>query len=125
VIFSRDGGSSPEAEDQCRAPRNFWSDITIAGPYRRLRQFLAEAIVAFERRTAKPNNAIHAAILVRTMARAALVGELGVGAEVTIFRTIRRPARSRCLALGFGHEDALAGAAGVVIPLNAILIIVR
>ena len=125
VIFSRDGGSSPEAEDQCRAPRNFWSDITIAGPYRRLRQFLAEAIVAFERRIAKPNNAIHAAILVRTMARAALVDELGVGAEVTIFRTIRRPARSRSLALSFGHEGALAGSAGEVVAPNAIKIIVR
>ena len=70
-------------------------------------------------------NAIHTAILVRTVARAALVDELGVGAEVAIFRTIRRPARSRSLALSFGHEAALAGSAGEFIALNAIKIIVR
>ena len=45
--------------------------------------------------------------------------------EVTIFRAIRRPARSRGQALSSGCEGALAGPAGEIVTLNAIRIIVR
>ena len=47
---------------------------------------LTEAIVAFERRIAKPNKCYaHRAILARTMARAVLVdGEQGVGVKVAV-----------------------------------------
>jgi hypothetical protein len=47
---------------------------------------LTEAMVAFERRIAKPNIFYaHRAILVRAMARAALVDdELGVGVKVAV-----------------------------------------
>ncbi len=91
MTFSRDGGSPPE-EDQRRAPRNFRSDITIdpsgmtQGRIAASVSSLTEAMVAFERRIAKPNIFYaHRAILVRTMARAALFDdELGVGVKVAV-----------------------------------------
>jgi hypothetical protein len=48
--------------------------------------FLAEAVIAFERRIAKPNKCyVRRAILARTVARAALVNdELGVGVKVAV-----------------------------------------
>ena len=92
MTFSHDGGSPPEAEGQRRAPRNFRSDITIdlsgmtQGRIAASVSSLTEAMVAFERRIAKPNIfCAHRAILVRTMARAALVDdELGVGVKVAV-----------------------------------------
>lgn len=92
MTFSRDRGSPPQAEGQRRAPRNFQCDITIdpsgmtQGRIAASVSSLTEAMVAFERRIAKPNIFYaHRAILVRTMARAALVDdELGVGVKVAV-----------------------------------------
>ena len=92
MTFSRDGGSPPEAEGQRRAPRNYRSDITIdpsgmtQGRIAASVSSLTEAMVTFERRIVKPNIFYaHSAILVRTMARAALVDdELGVGVKVAV-----------------------------------------
>lgn len=105
MIFSHDGGSPPEAEGQRRAPRNFRSDITIdpsgmtQGRIAASVSSLTNAMVAFERRIAKPNIFYaHRAILVRTMARAA-DDELGVGMKVAVGFAMRCPSRSGCLAL--------------------------
>ena len=52
----------------------------------------ADVAVAFERRLAKPNKCYaRRAILVRTMAQAALVDEQGVGVEVTVGFAMSRP----------------------------------
>src|SRR3954453_5046826 len=57
--------------------------------------------------------------------RTALVKKLGIGAEVAIFCTKGRPARSRSLALRVGREDTLTRPAGEVVTLNAIRVILR
>ena len=51
-----------------------------------------EAVIAFERKMAKPNKCYaHRAILVRTMAQAALVDEQGMDVEVTVGFAMSRP----------------------------------
>src|SRR5262245_6217345 len=73
---------------------------------------------------------VRAVRLARAIARVVLVDErgvgteLGIGVEAAVFGAIRRPARSRSLALSPGREDTLAGSAGEVVALNAIKIIV-
>ena len=62
---------------------------------------------------------------VRTTTRTALVHKLGIGAEVAIFCTKGRPARSRALALRAGREDTLTCPTGEVVTLNAIRVILR
>jgi len=57
--------------------------------------------------------------------RTALVHKLGIGAEVAIFCTKGRPARSRALALRVGREDTLTCPTGEVVTLNAIRVILR
>ncbi|MEH2544417.1 hypothetical protein V1283_001062 [Bradyrhizobium sp. AZCC 2262] len=53
---------------------------------------MSEAVIAFERKMAKPNKCYaHRAILVRTMAQAALVDEQGIGVEITVGFAMSRP----------------------------------
>jgi hypothetical protein len=113
--------------------RNFRSDITI-DPSRMTPARIAspsvsltEAIAAFERRIAKSKKCcVRRAILMRTMARAALVdNEQGVGVKVAVGFAMSCPSRSGCLALGVAQEAALACPAGKIISLDAIWIVLR